>query len=163
MRRSVGSRGAATSSAAFDARVGGSFIQSAMRSPSTAPSALATSATHATTPTSRTGRDFDDFDDFDPFGDVEPSPGGANDGGSNGEPDPGGDAAGEPVVGGDDGVGADHGDGADIGDIPSCLPIAPNRSDTADRLTPVSQLVVRGTGGPAGPPVRGVLSGRDPA
>src|SRR6478736_7530330 len=148
MRRSVGSRGAATSSAAFDARVGGSFIQSAMRSPSTAPSALATSATHATTPTSTTGRD---FDDFDPFGDVEPSPGGANDGGSNGE----------PVVGGDDGVGADHGDGADIGDIPSCLPIAPNRSDTADRLTPVSQLVVRGTGGPAGPPVRGVLSGRD--
>ena len=70
---------------------------------------------------------------------------------------------GEPVVGGDDGVGADHGDGADIGDMPSCLPIAPNRSDTADRLTPVSQLVVRGTGGPAGPPVRGVLSGRDPA
>ena len=62
----------------------------------------------------------------------------------------------EVVVGGDDGVGADHGDGADIGDMPSCLPIPTAIGPTRRSLTPVSQLLGRGTGGPAGPPVHGV-------
>ena len=109
MRRSVGSRGAATSRAAFDARVGGSFIQSAIRLPRTAPSALATSATQATTATRAIGRDFDRFGFA---GDGERSdPGGSNDGvgevaggASNGEPAPNDDPVDAGVVGGDDGV-----------------------------------------------------------
>src|SRR4051794_7656831 len=114
MRRSVGSRGAATSRAALDARVGGSFIQSAIRLPSTAPSALASSATHATTAISASGRDLDRFGAGDEGGSSDC--GGPNDGagavavgGPNGEPEPGDDQG--------DGPGDDEDDDGDEGRV----------------------------------------------